>query len=71
VALLEPFCTNDMCKVEACINGILLFDAAELIWVKEVVGSYIELESSTNNLFNEFAYCVEQDNRSKRLGCVV
>jgi len=52
-------------KSNSCINHEFEFEATKLTRVDELVQCHIELKTFTNDFLNEFANCIEEDNRPK------
>ena len=60
-----------MSKSNSHINRGFKFEATELTRVDELVRSRIELKTFSDNFLNEFANCIEEDDRPEGFGGVV
>ena len=60
-----------MSKSNSCINHGFEFEATELTRVDELIRRHIELKMFTDDFLNEFANCIEEDNRPEGFGGII
>jgi len=69
--ILDPPHANKMSQCYACISHGLGLETSKLALMNKVVRNYLELESLTNDFFNQLVQGVKQNDWSKRFGCIV
>ena len=62
---------NEVSEHYACIKDGFELETTKLALMDEVVRSCMELKSITDNFFDKFTQCVQQNNRSERLRGII